>query len=346
MTRGRPDPTGLHSATTDVHAHCMPVGLVDTLRRDGDRYGVEIVTHDGARTARIAGRVDAGPLRADFEDVDARIAAMDRTGVRTQILSSWIDLTAYALPAPEGARYARMFNELLAETAALHPERFLALATAPLQSGAHAADELRHAVEHLGMVGVEIATTVDGRDLDDPDLTPFWRTAEELGCLILVHPYASLAGRSLPRYFLGNLVGNPAESTIAVAHLVFGGVLERFPELRVCVVHGGGFLPYQSGRLDRGYAAVPKHTAAHLTRPPSEWIRRLYFDTVLHDPALLAVLVGIVGADHVLLGSDYPFEMGDPDPVATVEAIPGLDDDQRALILGGNAERLVAGLAT
>lgn len=333
-------------ATTDVHAHCMPVGLVEALQRDGDRYGIEIVTRDGKRTARIAGRVDAGPLRADFEDVDARIAAMDRAGVRTQILSSWIDLTAYALPVPEGARYARMFNELLAETAALHPERFLALGTAPLQSGAHAADELRHAVAHLGMVGIEIATTVDGRELDDPDLTPFWRTAEELGCLVLVHPYDSLAGRSLPRYFLRNLVGNPAESTIAVAHLVFGGVLERFPALRVCVVHGGGFLPYQAGRLDRGFAAVPKHTAGQLTRPPSEWIGRLYFDTVLHDPTLLAVLVDLVGADHVLLGSDYPFEMGDPDPVATIEAIPGLDDEQRALILGGNAERLVAGLAT
>ncbi|MGH3499505.1 MAG: amidohydrolase family protein [Nocardioidaceae bacterium] len=328
--------------TVDVHAHCIPVSLIEELERDGSRHGIEIVSRDGVRAARIGGRVETGPLRADLADVNARIAAMDRAGVDMQVLSSWIDLTAYALPADTGARYARMFNEMLAATRDLHPDRFLALCTAPLQSSAHAGAELHYAVEHLGMMGVEIATTIDGAELDDPALDGFWGTAQELGCLVLVHPYHSLAGRNVSRYFLGNLVGNPAETTIAVAHLIFGGVLERFPALRICVVHGGGFLAYQSGRLDRGYQASASLTATHLTRPPSEWLRRLYFDTVLHAPAMLRALVDLVGADHLVLGSDYPFEMGDPDPGRTVRAIPGLDDEERERILRGNLDSLLA----
>lgn len=328
--------------TLDVHAHCVPVGLIETLERDGGRYGVEITNSDGRRAVRIADRVDTPPLRPDFDDVGARIAAMDRARVQKQILSSWIDLTAYALPADEGTRYARMFNEHLAATAALHPDRFLALCTIPLQSPERAAQELRYAVGQLGMVGVEIATTIDGTELDDPGLDPFWAAAQDLCCLVLVHPYRALAGRAIKRYFLNNLVANPAESTLAVAHLVFGGVMERFSGLRICVVHGGGFLPYQWGRFDRGYRAMAPLTAAHLSRPPSTWLRRLYFDTVVHSPEVLRALIDLVGIEHVVLGSDYPFEMGDPDPVTTVEAVPGLDDEGRRLILRGNLDRLFA----
>ena len=199
----------------------------------------------------------------------------------------------------------------------------------PLQAPEAAAAELRHAVVELGMDGVEIATTVDGRDLDDPDLEPFWAAAEELRCLVLIHPYASLAGRGVSRYFLNNLVGNPAESTVALAHLVFGGVLERHPGLRVCMVHGGGFAPYQLGRWDHGFDRNARGAAANLTRPPSDWVRGVFHDTVLHSPASLRFLLDVVGADHVVLGSDYPFEMGDLDPVTTLDRVPGLTADER-----------------
>lgn len=327
--------------TFDVHAHCIPPGLIDTLRRDGDGYEIEIVDDERGPAALIAGRVKAGPLRADLQDVEGRLATMERTGVGTQLISSWIDLTAYALSAAAGSRYARMFNESLAALVASHSEQLEGLCTVPLQAPQAAASELRHAVMELGMVGVEIATTVDGVELDAAELDPFWRAAEELRCLVLVHPLAALAGRQLSRYFLGNIVGNPAETTIALAHLVFGGVLERFPELRICAVHGGGFAPYQAGRWHRGFEAVSGQTARKLTKSPLEWLRGLYFDTVLHSPAALAFLVDLVGADHVVLGSDYPFEMGDPDPVATVESVPGLGPEQRHLILEGNVRRLL-----
>jgi aminocarboxymuconate-semialdehyde decarboxylase len=191
------------------------------------------------------------------------------------------------------------------------------------------------------MVGAEIATTVDGRELDEPGLEPFWAAAEDLRCLILVHPYASLGGRDVSRYFLGNLAGNPAETTIALGHLVFGGVLERHPDLTICLVHGGGFAPYQIGRWDRGFTTGARGATEHLTRAPGEWLGRLYFDTVLHSALSLRHLVDVVGAEHVVLGSDYPFVMGEPEPVRSLDAVPGLADGDRELILSGNLSTLL-----
>jgi aminocarboxymuconate-semialdehyde decarboxylase len=237
-----------------------------------------------------------------------------------------------------------MFNEALAATASTAPDRFRTLATVPLQAPERAAAELAHAVAELGHVGVEIATTVDGVELDDPALTPFWAAAADLRCLVVVHPLASLAGRNVRRYNLNNLVGNPAESTIAAAHLIFGGVLERHPDLLVCLVHGGGFAPYQIGRWDRGFRTNALGAAENLTRAPSEWLRAMYFDTVLHSPPALRHLIDVVGADHVLLGSDYPFQMGEPEPVAAVEAVPGLDEQDRQRVLHANLAAVLDGV--
>lgn len=327
-------------ASIDVHAHCVPSEVLDTLAAEGGSFGIELQQRDGRQYFLIAGEVTAGPLLPGLVDLPRRLAAMDAAGVQVQLLSSWIDLTAYALAARVGARYARMFNEALAGTAARHPDRFRAFCTVPLQSPAAAADELRYAVSELGMVGVEIATTVAGRELDDADLDPFWSAAEELGCLVLLHPCASLSGRGVNRYFLGNLVGNPAETTIAVAHLIFGGVLERHPGLRLCAVHGGGFAPYQVGRWDHAFHRNARGAAAHLTRPPSQWVSTLYHDTVLHSSRSLRLLIDLVGAEQVVMGSDYPFEMGDPDPVGTVARIPGLTSQQCAMVQSGNLTRL------
>lgn len=325
----------------DVHAHCVPDGVIETLRAEGGRYGIEIAQQDGRYAALIAGRVPAGPILPGLLDLPRRLAAMDAAGVDVQVLASWIDLTAYALDEASGVRYARMFNEALAATVAGHPDRFRALATVPLQAPERAAAELRHAVTALGLVGAEIATTVDGVELDDPALEPFWAAAEELRALVVVHPYASLAGRSVSRYALGNLLGNPAESTIAIGHVIFGGVLERHPDLRLVFVHGGGFAPYQVGRWDRGYRTGFRGAAEQLTRSPGEWLAELYFDTVLHSPRSLRHLIDVVGVEHVLLGSDYPFVMGEPEPVRALEAVAGLDDEARDLIAHGTLATLL-----
>lgn len=307
----------------DVHAHCVPDGLVDALARDEARIGVEVP-----------------PLAPLLSDLPARLDAMDRMGVRQQLISPFIGLTAYQLDAPAGRRYSRLFNELMAATVQKAPDRLAAFATVPLQSGWAAAGELLHAITQLGMVGVEIATATPNHHLDDKALAPFWEAADDLGCLILVHPNAAHRGRE--PYFLGNFVGNPAETTMAVARLMFGGILDDYPRIRFCLAHGGGFLPYQLGRLERGYTVYGDKKGARMRSTPRELLGRLYYDTVLHAPEVIRMLIDLVGPERVLLGSDYPFEMGDLDPLATLAAIPDLTSADQRLIAGGNAERLIA----
>ena len=326
----------------DVHAHCVPPELVELLRVDGPAMDVEVTKNDhGEELLVLAGRVRVGPLPAALGDTGARLAAMDAAGVDVQLLSHRTELSAYALRGDAGRRYARAFNKIMADEAARHPDRFIALGTVPLQDPAAAAEELAYAVRDLGMAGVEIASTVDGVPLDQAGLEPFWAAASELRCFVLLHPNAPLPGVDLGDYFLENLFGRPAESTLAIARLLFSGVLERHPELVLCLVHGGGFLPYQLGRFQKGFAVAPDRTAVHLGRPPAELARRLYYDSLLHVPEAVAFLVGLVGAERVVMGSDYPYEMHEREPVAAIRAVPGLTDEQRALILRGNAERIL-----
>jgi aminocarboxymuconate-semialdehyde decarboxylase len=330
----------------DVHAHVVPDRLVRDLR-GGERHGACLVPADGG-TSRIVlgGRVTAGPVTPALVDPGVRVERMDRGRVDVQLVSPITALTPAPLEPGTATRYARWFNECLAETVEARPDRLRGLATIPMQSPAGAASELRHAVSELGMAGCEITTTVQGVELDLLDLEAFWATAEELGCLVLLHPFNPLEGRGVTRYYLENLVGRPAESTIAVAHLILSGVLERHPGLRLCVVHGGGFLPYQIGRIDRGYRVKPDVVGTSLTRSPLEWARTILYDTVVHTREALAFLVGLMGDSHVVVGTDYPYEMGDPTPVDTVEAIPGLTDGARARILGGNVEALIGSVTT
>ena len=326
----------------DVHAHVVPPGLAAALERDNGECGVEIRESDKGPQLYVGSEL-AGPLRKPMVDLEARLAAMDAAGVDVQLAATWVGITGYQLPPEQGRRWARLFNDALAEMVAGHPDRFRGLCTVPMQDPEAAAEELRRAVGE-GFVGAEIATRVDGRDLDDPALEPFWAAAEELQCLVLLHPDLTLPGRSEARYFLNNLVGNGAETTIAVSHLLFSGTLERHPDLRLCLVHGGAHLPYQAGRLDHGFTAAAGVAAKNITQRPSAQLKRLYFDTVTHSHDVLRFLIDFAGADHVVLGSDYPFEMGQPDPVAFVRSLPGLGEQEQEQILSGNVSRLLDGI--
>jgi len=326
--------------TYDVHAHCIPSALIDLLEADGHRFGIEVFTDEKGLNALFAGRVKAGPLRPFLTDRVRRLETMDRAGIDVQIMSSWIDMTAYALEGRGGATYSRRLNEMLAEEAASAPGRFLALATAPLQTPEAAAEEVRYAIVELGMVGVEIATTVDGTDLDQAGLDPFWAAAAELSCPILIHPYQPLAGVEW-RNNLDNLIGRPAETTLAIGNLMLSGVFDRHPDLKIVLVHGGGFLPFQLGRLDHGFRMVPHLSARNATRSPAAVAQNLYYDTVLNSPRAVAALISLVGADRVVLGTDYPFEMGDLDPLATLRATPGLGPNEYEMITNGNIRRIV-----
>jgi aminocarboxymuconate-semialdehyde decarboxylase len=318
----------------DLHCHYVPVAMLDRVRSEGSAHNLS-VSSEG--TVSFGGRRSSQPIPRGMVDLTERLRWMDAEGVDVQILSAWIDLNGYELDPKDGAWYARALNEATVRTLESHEDRFRAMAAVPLQAPELAANELRYAVVELGMVAVEIATSVLGDELDAPALEPFWAAAEALDTLVLVHPtFDSIGFERLQRYFLHNAVSNPAEETVAASHLVLGGVLERHPRLTVCLTHGGGFLPYQIGRLDRVFDAKPELAAQKITRPPSSFLSRFYYDTVVHSAESLRFLAERVGADRVVLGSDFPFPMGDLRPVDTVRKA-GFEGAVEEGILGGNA---------
>jgi aminocarboxymuconate-semialdehyde decarboxylase len=324
----------------DLHCHFIPPALLDRIESDGEAHSITIT--DGERVS-FAGKRSTQKFPRGMRDLTDRLERMDAQGVDLQIISAWMDFAGLELAGDDGAWLARSLNELTIEAIAPHGDRFRAMAAVPLQAPELAAEELRYALKELGMVAVEIATTLGSSELDDPGLAPFWTAAEELDALVLVHPMNQSIGyeRLSRSYFLDNIVSNPAEGAVAAANLIFGGVLAKYPRLKVCLTHGGGFLPYQIGRLDRGYEGKPDVTAGNIDAPPSTFLRRFYYDTVVHSPEALRFLVDRVGADRVVLGSDYPFPMGDPEPVSTVLK-SALDEATTAGLLGGNAIQALA----
>jgi aminocarboxymuconate-semialdehyde decarboxylase len=330
--------------TLDIHAHVVAEELLTALRRGGDgRYGARVVRNEqGAEVIDLNGRFRTRPVLAGLLDLPTRLAAMDASGVRRQAISNWMDLSAYEMDAAEAERFIRLQNDCLANLVRAQPERLVGLCSVPLQDAERAVGELERGLGQLGCRGVEIGTNVAGWNLDDPALEPFWAAAESLGALVFVHPFNTLETVSprLRRYYFSNLIGNPLDTCLAGASLLFGGVLERHPRLKVCLAHGGGHLPYQLGRLRHGFE-VRAETRARTQRNPSELFELLFFDSLTHSAASLEFLIKLVGAERVLLGSDYPFDMGDPEPVRSVQALADLSDADRDAVLFRNAERLL-----
>jgi aminocarboxymuconate-semialdehyde decarboxylase len=330
-------------STIDVHAHILSEETIRLLQSEAPKVAPKLsdVDHQFG-TLDVAGNVYRNFPRGGW-DLERRLEDMAASKVDVQVLSVCPQTFLYAQPAAVAAAFARIQNEQLAKLVKARPDRFLAIATLPLQAPQRAADELRHAMQHLGLRGAQIGSNVAGENLDDPELEPVWVTAAELGAFILVHPINVAGADRLSSYYLGNLIGNPLDTTIAAASIVFGGVLERHPTLKICLAHGGGFVPYQAGRFLHGWhvRAEPK---SRLPKPPTDSLGRFYFDTIVHSKEVLEFLVGNVGADRVLLGSDYPFDMGTPDGVLQVRALSVPVADQSA-ILGARALTLL-GAAT
>lgn len=324
----------------DVHAHAIPPGFADYLVQKGASIGIQ-TNHSDRGTRVVYGDRVTAPMRADLSDLPNRIAWMDSAGIDVQVMAGWIDLTGYEIEAVHAIDYSRAHNDSLADYAADHADRFRIIGTVPLQAPKAAAGELEKMMAD-GFAGIEIATTVRGAALDMAGLDEVWEVAEATGAFILLHPMTPLGGVDLGRYFMDNSVGRPAESSITLAGLIMSGVFERFPGLKFCSVHGGGFTPFQIGRLDKSFHAKPGLAGKHISRPPSDYLHQLYVDTVVHDPGVLRFLIDSMGADHVLLGTDYPFEMGDLDPVATLESVPNLAAPDLHAICGGTAHTLLS----
>lgn len=329
----------------DIHAHVIPRPYLERVRR-GDVPGVRIEVGDaGGEVMSVAGGGPTGPvaqrlaLVPGYHDARARVAEMDAASVDVHVLSPLQFLFHYWIDAKAAAELARLVNDGIAEMVGERPDRFVGMATLPLQDIGAAVGELERVHRDLGLRAVEIGTHVAGTSLDAPALDQFWARAEALETLIFVHPYAPLGADRLGAYFLRNILGNPFETTLAMSHLLLGGVLERFPGLRLCFAHGGGAMPYVIGRLERGFDVSPACRAKAAERPAAA-LGRVYYDTIVHDAPALEYLIARVGASRVLLGSDYPFDIGDPDPVRTVEKL-GIDRGAKRAILGGNAAALL-----
>jgi aminocarboxymuconate-semialdehyde decarboxylase len=317
----------------DMHSHYIPLDAVAAA-------GADVATvergDDGRYTFRAAGQtltLDPQLFELERQRADLRRAGLDR---RTLMLPPFALL--YELPAAAGPRWAQAVNEATAAVAASHADEFVGFATVPLQDVPAALAELDRAVGALGLRGVEIATNIAGVELDDPALEPFWTLTERLRVPILVHPHAVAGASRMGDYYFRNLVGNPMETALAGARLLFGGVIERHPDLRIILAHGGGALPQLVGRLRHGYEVRPE--ARNRATDPLAGLGKLYYDTIVFDHRVLRHLAAVAGADQIVLGTDYPFDMAEDAPLAFVRE-SGLGDEAIARILG-SGERLLA----
>lgn len=302
----------------DAHAHYLSPQVIAELERDAASYGCELrTTPQGLPQIVFPGRPPLRPVGKPVRDLAERQQRLAQQGVDRQVLSTWMEMYCYFLPPEVGARWCRLQNRTLAEDIRPHGAKFSGMAIVPLQDGKLAAQELEHAAVNLGLRGVMVGPNFLERNLDDPSLEPLWATAEQLDQPVLVHPYAPQVGFRLQRYNLSQAVGNPMDTTIAAGSLVFGGVADRHPDLKMILVHGGGFFPYQIGRFQRVYEVTPE-AREHAQRPPLDYLRWFYYDTMLLYAPAVRYLAETLGGDRVLLGSDYPFDVGDHDPTRVV----------------------------
>lgn len=319
----------------DVHAHFTPPEWIEGMRRDGAAHGCHIEEDDAGRLSLRVGDGRPAALQSFLSDLPARVSAMRARGLDRQVLSPPMTIVTYQLEGVHGQAVSRLFNETNAEAARGEPG-LIPVATIPMQSSRAAVEELRYAVDVLGMRMVEIGTHVSGVNLDDDAFQPFFECAADLGILVQLHPHRVAAAERLGRYYMNNLVGNPMDTAIAAASLILGGVMERYPSLNICLVHGGGALPYLLGRVIHGHGAVA--AARAVPGSPETYFRRFYFDTILHDPRMLAFLHQLAGEERLLLGTDYPYDMGETDPLGLLERA-GLGESDA--VRGGNAARLL-----
>jgi aminocarboxymuconate-semialdehyde decarboxylase len=324
------------SKVIDIHAHLSIPAAAAVLEPHGQ--GASGMGFSSPDTDAVNRELFAR-IGRKLVSIDDRIADMDALGIDIQAISPLPGQTLYAVPPEVAVEAARITNDGIASAVARHPERFIGMGVVPLQQPELAIAEMKRCMKDLGLRGIEISSHVCGHELSEVKFRPFFAMAEEMGVLLFLHPLGFTHGERLRDHYLNNLLGNPIDSTIAVAHLIFDGVLERLPGLKICIAHGGGYAASYWGRLDHAWR-VRADCRAHIPRPPSYYLRKLYFDTLVFDPAQLQFLVQVYGADHLCLGTDYPFDMSESDPAGLHSVLSEAD---RAWVLGGTAERLLEG---
>ena len=328
------------STTVDIHSHVAIPQAAAFVKPHLDMSTVPLAHFADAPTKALNQKQEED-IRARITGYDERLADLDTMGIDLQLVMPPPNQCYYTVPLDIAVKAAQMVNDGLAQYVARKADRFVALGTVPLSDGAEAARELERCMTKLGMKGAEVLTNVAGRELSEPQYAPFWQKAEALGALVVIHPNGFTDAKRLTRFYFNNVIGNPLDTTIALHYLIFAGVLERHPNLKIFAVHGGGYLGGYSGRIDHGWGAR-SDCHAGLPKLPTHYLKQnVFFDTVVFTPLQLEALVKTFGVDRIVMGTDFPFDMLEADPIGHVASVEMRSDADRAAIDGGNAKKLL-----
>src|SRR6202158_3037886 len=328
-----------NSTTIDIHSHVAVPAAAALVKPHLDPASIPLAHFTTPETKQVSQQQETD-RRARITGLDGgladRLRDLDDMGIDLQLVMPRPPQLYSTVPVEIAVEAMRIVNDGIAEFLARTPDRFVALGGVPLQDGKEAANELERCIKQLGFKGAEILTNVGGRELSDPTFAPFWQKAEALGALVAIHPNGFTEAKRLTRFYSNNVVGNPFETAIALHYLIFDGVLARHPNLKILAVHGAGYLGGYSGRIDHAWGARPD-CRANLPHPPTHYLRNVFVDSVVFTPHQLATLIDVFGADHVLIGTDYPYDMAETEPLSHLASVKTLDTRSIEAIAGGNA---------
>ena len=329
----------MRTCAIDIHHHYVPNCLLEECKKRGKQLGVELIEKDGQKSLSFAG----GPpfvFQADLSAVDERLKMMQDYKLAMAALEAHTATLGYRLTGEQGENWCRVYNEGINDLIKRYPDRFVGMASVPLQDPTRAAKVLEDAIRDLKFRGGYIGTNVNGNYYNSTEFDPFWAKAQELDALIVMHPEDVAGSDKMGPYGLRLICGNPADSALSMGFMLYSGVFDRFPNLKLCVLHGGGFFPYNLGRLDQGWSVRSGPRAAQAKKPPSGYLKNIYYDDMIYRLDTLNYLRNLAGADHIMVGTDYPFLLGDWKAVEKIEALD-CPDSEKELMLEGNAKRLL-----